>query len=105
MHKHLFRNFGYFCLDHSKISSLMTTVEIKGNFLNFLASIEDSSLLKEMLATCIEIARKEIKSDSMPPEILDELEEAVRRSCDEENLIPHEDVQNEMTKWLKGLPG
>lgn len=78
----------------------MTAVEIKGNFLNFLASIEDSSLLKEMLATCIKMARNDGKPGSMPPKNLAELEEAVRRSYDEENLIPHEVVQNEMTAWL-----
>ena len=73
----------------------MTAVEIKGNFLNFLAGVEDSSLLGRMLSACIEIAREEGKLEDLPLEILAELEEAVHRSYDEENLIPHEVVQNE----------
>jgi hypothetical protein len=83
----------------------MSAIEIKGNFLNFLANIEDSSVLQKMLTVCMEIARTEGRLDDMPPEVLAELEEAVKRSYDDKNLIPHEAVQKEMTQWLKGLPG
>ena len=83
----------------------MTTVEIKGNFLNFLASINDSNLLREMLETCIEMAKEKGGLDDMPREIRSELEEAVRLSYDDKNLIPHESVQQEVTSWLQELRG
>ena len=83
----------------------MSAIEIKGNFINFLANIEDGDLLRRMLEACVDLARREDALDDLPPEILAELEEAVRLSYDERNLIPHEVVQKEREQWLKELDG
>ena len=83
----------------------MSATEVKGNFLNFLAGIEDGDLLRQMLKACMDLARREDVLDDLPPEILAALREAVRLSCDERNLIPHEAVQKEREKWLSELRG
>jgi hypothetical protein len=83
----------------------MSTIEIKGSFINFLAGIEDRELLRKMLDACVELARREDALDDLPPEILAELEEAVRLSYDERKLIPHEAIQKEREQWLRELRG
>ncbi|MCK6690543.1 MAG: hypothetical protein L6Q97_00410 [Thermoanaerobaculia bacterium] len=83
----------------------MSAVEVKGNFLNFLAEIEDAALLRRMLEACLEIARTEHALDEMPPEILADLKDAIQRSYNEENLIPHESILKEREAWLKTLRG
>jgi hypothetical protein len=83
----------------------MSTVELKGNFLNFLAEIEDPSLLHRMLSVCLDMANKEAVVEVMPPEVLAELKEAVRMSDDEANLVPHETVIKDLKTWLRTSPG
>jgi hypothetical protein len=85
--------------------STMSTVELKGNFLNFLAEIEDPGLLRRMLSVCLEMANKEAIVEGMPPEILTELQEAVRMSDDEANLVPHETVIKDLKTWLRASAG
>ena len=83
----------------------MSAIEIKGNFINLLASIEDSELLRKMLESCVNLARSADALDDLPPEILTELQKAVQLSFDEKNLIPHETVQKERVQWLNELHG
>lgn len=83
----------------------MSVIEIKGSFINLLAGIDDSELLRKMLDACVDLARREDALDDLPPEVLAGLQEAVRMSYDESNLIPHETVQKERAKWLSELRG
>ena len=83
----------------------MSTIELKGSFINLLAEIEDQDLLREMLESCLELARREAALDALSPETLAGLQEAIRLSYDETNLIPHETVQKERDQWLKELRG
>lgn len=77
----------------------MSTVLLKGNILNFVAHIEDESLLREILEFCFSKIKQEYPPDGMPPDILAELKGAIQRSYDEENLIPHEAVKQERAQW------
>ena len=47
---------------------------------------------------CVDLARREDALDDLPPEVLAGLQEAVRMSYDESNLIQHETVQKERAK-------
>gem|GEM_PF-1694105 len=51
------------------------------------------------------MAQKEAAIDDMPPEILAELEVALRMSYDESNVVPYETLKTEMKTWLQTLSG
>jgi len=83
----------------------MSTLILKGSILNFVAHTEDESILHEILEFCIAKANAIRSPDGMPPEVVEELREALLMSYDEKNLTSHEDFKQERAQWLTELRG
>lgn len=83
----------------------MNTTELKGNFLEMIAYVDDQRLLRQMFEQCLKLLRSHDIMDELPDEVVAMLEDAARRSYDEKNLIPHEMVKTEMKQWLTTLRG
>jgi len=78
----------------------MTVMELKGNFHELIAQIDDPELLRSMFQQCLEILKGIDTLDDMPPEAIAELERAITDSYENESGIPHAEVKKMFKAWV-----
>lgn len=78
----------------------MSTLEIKGAFIDLLAEIENPELLKKMLDLCLEIAHQEDLLQDLPTEIVSALE-AAELDEDLSDTISNEEMFKGFRTWQK----
>ena len=80
----------------------MTAIELKNNFHNLIDSIDNENLLREFYELML---RKRTSNDGrlwamLSADEITELLAANQESEDSENLIPHEEMKKQYSKWL-----
>lgn len=78
----------------------MSVMELKGNFHQMIAQIDDQNLLRKMFEQCLDIAKMSDSLDDMPAEAVAELEAAVQESYHDETGVPHADVRKLFKAWV-----
>lgn len=78
----------------------MSVMELKGNFHQMIAQIDDQNLLRKMFEQCLDLAKMTDSLDDMPAEAITELEQAVQASYHDETGVAHEDVRKLFKTWV-----
>lgn len=79
----------------------MNVLEIKGSLHDIISQVDDKSLLLKMFESYQDIIRFQDTDGDLTPVQQAELEEAIKQSYDEANLIDHEDAMKMHARWLK----
>ncbi|MBU6341916.1 MAG: hypothetical protein KGS48_10510 [Bacteroidetes bacterium] len=68
----------------------MTVMELKGNFHDLIAKVDDPALLTRMFEQCLGLLKGVDLLEDMPPEAILELEAAIAESYQDESGVSHE---------------
>lgn len=88
----------YFC---HKIRNLMTVMELKGNFHDLIAQIDDFEVLRKLYVQCLESLKNVDMLEDLSPEAIAELEHAISESYEDESGVSHEDAKKMFREWIK----
>jgi hypothetical protein len=80
----------------------MSVMELKGNFHDLIAQVDDPELLRQMFRQCLDMLKGVDMLDDMPPEAIAELEQAIAESYQDESGVSHEDVKKMFKSWVVG---
>lgn len=79
----------------------MNVLEIKGSLHDIISQVDDKNLLLRMFESYQDIIRFQDTDSDLTLLQQTELEEAIKESYDEANLIDHEDAMKLHARWLK----
>ena len=80
----------------------MNTLELKGGMMNIISRVEDEAVLTQMFEAITEIIVETYGQISeLSPEQVVELELAIEETYNPGNLVDHDEVMKNMTRWLK----
>jgi hypothetical protein len=80
----------------------MNTLELKGGMMNIISRVEDEAVLTQMFEAITEIIVETYGQISeLSPEQVVELELAIEETYNPDNLVDHDEVMKNMTRWLK----
>jgi hypothetical protein len=74
-------------------------MELKGNFHDLIAQVDDPELLRRMFQQCLGLLKGVDMLEDMPPEALLELEKAISESYENESGVSHEEVKKMFKVW------
>lgn len=88
----------YFC---KKIRHLMTVMELKGNFPDLIAQIDDFEVLRKLYVQCLESLKHVDMLEDLSPEAIAELEHVISESYEDESGVSQEDAKKMFREWVK----
>ncbi|MBN8681319.1 MAG: hypothetical protein J0L99_01645 [Chitinophagales bacterium] len=77
----------------------MTVMELKGNFHDLIAKVDDPELLSRMFEQCLGIMKDVDMLDDMPADAIMALEVAIAESYQSEAGVSHEVAKQLFKKW------
>lgn len=79
----------------------MTVMELKGNFHDLIAQIDDYEILRKLYTQCLLSLKNVDMLDDLPPAAILELEKAISESYEDETGVSHEEAKKMFAEWTK----
>lgn len=79
----------------------MTVMELKGNFHDLIAQIDDFEVLRKLYVQCLESLKNVDMLEDLSPAAIAELEQAISESYEDESGVSHEEVKKMFREWTR----
>ena len=79
----------------------MTVMELKGNFHDLIAQIDDYEILRTLYTQCLNSLKNVDMLEDLSPEAILELENAISESDENEDGVSHDEVKKMFNEWTK----
>ncbi len=79
----------------------MTVMELKGNFHDLIAQIDDYEILRTLYTQCLNALKNVDMLEDLSPEAILELESAISESDENEDGVSQDEVKKMFNEWTK----